>query len=104
MRTRHPHPSVFMILIIPFGVMVGYLTVAVAYLLTKGGLSVAQVASLVALGILPHTWKFAGAPIADPALGRKKWSVLACIFTAIGIFGIGILPPVAASIPLLTAI
>ena len=45
-RHRHPHPSVFMFLIIPFGVLGGYLSVAVACLLSKGGLSVSAVASV----------------------------------------------------------
>ena len=30
-----PHPVVFLVLITPFGVMSGYLTVALAYLLAK---------------------------------------------------------------------
>ena len=43
---RRAHPIVFLVLILPFGVMSGYLTVAVAYLLTKAGISVEQIAEL----------------------------------------------------------
>ena len=47
-----------MILILPFGVVGGYLTVAVAYRLSEAGWPLVQVAGLVALSLVPHTWKF----------------------------------------------
>ena len=72
-RTHAPHPVVFMILILPFGVMSGYLTVAVVYLLTQAGVSIEQSAELVALSYVPHTWKFLWAPIADTTLTRKRY-------------------------------
>jgi hypothetical protein len=50
---RHVHPAVFMFLILPFGVMGGYVTVALAYLFSKAGIPVAQVAALVAVGLVP---------------------------------------------------
>lgn len=68
---RHTHPAVFMVLILPFGVMGGFLSVSVAYLLSRGGISVTQTAALLALGLVPHTWKFAWAPIADTTLSRS---------------------------------
>ncbi len=105
MASRHyPHPSVFMFLIIPFGVLGGYLSVAVAYLLSRGGLSVGAVASLIALGLTPHTIKFLWAPIADTTLTRKSWYVISCILCSIGIFATGVLPPLKSSLPLLATI
>ncbi len=86
---RHVHPVVFMFLILPFGVMGGYVTVALAYLYSKAGIPVAQVAALVAVGILPHTWKFAWAPLVDATLSRKKWYAIANVVSAAGIFGHG---------------
>jgi len=62
-----------MVLIVPFGAMSGYITVAVAYLLTRAGVSVGETAALVALSYVPHTWKFLWAPIADTTLSRKGW-------------------------------
>ena len=101
---HHPHPSVFMFLIIPFGVLGGYLSVAVAYLLSKGGISVGEVASLIAVGLIPHTIKFLWAPIADTTLTRKSWYVISCVGCSVGIFATGILPPLKSSIPLLAII
>jgi PAT family beta-lactamase induction signal transducer AmpG len=104
MTARHPHPSVFMFLIVPFGVLGGYLSVAVAYMWSRNGFSVGQVAGLVALALVPHTWKFLWAPIADTTLGRKSWYVISSVLTAAGIFATGILPATQASVPLLSVI
>jgi hypothetical protein len=65
-------PVVYLVLILPFGVMSGYLTVAVAYQLAHAGVSVEAIASLVAASYIPHTWKFLWAPIADTTLKRRR--------------------------------
>jgi hypothetical protein len=101
---RQVHPAVFMFLILPFGVMGGYVTVALAYLFSKAGIPVAQVAALVAVGIVPHTWKFAWAPLVDATLSRKKWYAIANVVSAAGILATGIVPVKAASLPLLTIV
>lgn len=100
-RTRPAHPIVFLVLILPFGVMGGYLTVAVAYLLSQAGLSVEQVAELVAVSFIPQTWKFLWAPIADITLTRKTWYLLGAGISAAGIYAIGAVPADPAFIPML---
>jgi len=92
-----------MFLILPFGVLSGYLTVAVAYLLSRSGITVEQIASLVALSFIPHTWKFAWAPIADVTLSRKSWYVIAAIVTAAGIAAVGALSGGVSRLPMLSA-
>jgi len=103
-RPGRVHPALFLILILPFGVLGGYLSVAVAYLFSKSGISVSEIAGMVALGLVPHTWKFAWAPIADTTLSRRSWYLIASVLTAIGIWATGLLPPVRSSLPLLGAI
>jgi MFS transporter, PAT family, beta-lactamase induction signal transducer AmpG len=92
-----------MFLIVPFGAMGGYLSVAIAYQLTQAGVSVEQVAELVALSYIPHTWKFLWAPVADTTLSRKTWYLLAGLVSAVGIFVTGAVPADAQSLPLLYA-
>ena len=104
MTPRQTHPSVFMVLILPFGVMGGYLTVTIAYLLTKAGLSVGQVAGLVALSYIPHTWKFAWAPIVDTTLTRRTWYAIAGVVSAVGIWATGMLKADAPHLALLSAV
>ena len=101
---RHAHPSVFMFLILPFGAMSGYLTVAVAYLLSHAGLSVEKIATLIAISFIPHTWKFAWAPIADTTLSRKTWYLIGCVVSAAGIWLTGALHADASHLALLTTV
>lgn len=83
---HHLHPSIFLILILPFGMMSGFLTVAVGFMLAKAGVSVEKIAALIALSYIPHTWKFAWAPIADTTLSRKTWYVIGAVVSAAGIW------------------
>ena len=92
MNTRHLHPWVFMVLIIPFGVVGGYVSVTLAYQLKLAGASVSEIAALVAVGLLPQTWKFFWAPIVDLTLTQKKWYLLSGLLCAIGIGAMGWFP------------
>ena len=93
----------FLFLIVPFGAMGGYLSVAIGYQLTQAGVSVEQVAELVAVSYIPQTWKFLWAPVADTTLSRKTWYLLAGLVSAVGIFVTGAVPADARSLPLLYA-
>jgi MFS family permease len=104
MKKRHAHPVVYMVLILPFGVMGGYLGVAVAYLLSKAGVPVAQTAGLIALGYLPHTWKFAWAPIADTTLNRRTWYLISAVVSAVGIWATGFFRATTGNLPILSAV
>ena len=83
--------------------MGGYLSVAIGYQLTQAGVSVEDVAALVAASYIPQTWKFLWAPVADMTLSRKTWYLLAGLVSALGIFVTGAVPADAASLPLLYA-
>lgn len=104
MTRRHVHPVIFLILIMPFGVISGFLTVTLGWLLTKHGLSVEQIAVLVGASFIPHTWKFLWAPIADTTLTRKAWYLMGSVVTALGIFATGAIPPTPANLGLLTSV
>ena len=94
-----------MVLILPFGAMSGYLTVTVAYTLSQAGLSVEQVAELVAVSFIPQTWKFLWAPIADTTLARKTWYLLASVVSGVGIYATGAIPASAGNMmPLYTVV
>lgn len=99
-----PHPSIFMFLFLPFGVMSGYVTVTIGYLLTKAGIPLAEVAPIIALTILPNIFKFVWAPLVDTTLTVKKWYIIANILTAAGIFLTGILPLKAEYLTLMAVV
>lgn len=89
---RPPHPFAYTVLIVPFGAVGGYVTVAIAFLATKFGLTVTDTAVLIAAGMAPHVWKFFWAPITDTTLTRKRWYWIAVVLCAIGITAISAIP------------
>ena len=98
------HPSLFTILILPLGIMGGYVTVTLAWLYAKEGISVEKIAALVAAILLPQIFRFLWSPLLDSTLSLKKWYLIANIVSAFGILAAGIPPIKESSLPLLTII
>ncbi|MES2641410.1 MAG: MFS transporter [Myxococcota bacterium] len=89
---RSPHPFLFTLLIIPFGAVGGFVGVVLAFLATKRGLTVEEGASLIAIGMLPHAWKFFWAPVADMTFSRKGWYVVSNALCALGVLLMAAIP------------
>jgi len=86
------HPVIFMFLIIPYGLVTGYVTVTLGYLYSKAGISLDHVAALAGASILPAIFSFLWAPLVDATLSVKKWYMLAATVAGVGILATGILP------------
>jgi MFS family permease len=84
-----PHPAVFLALISPFGLVAGFLSVALAYQLRQRGVAASAIASLIALGFVPHSWKFLWAPLVDTTFTRKRWYVAGALCTGFGLVLMG---------------
>ena len=100
----HAHPLVFLFLMLPFGVVAGYVTITLGYLFSKQGISVEAVAALAGSYLLPQVFKFLWAPLVDTTLTLKKWYVLSAVITAVAIAVTGLLPIKQSSLPLMTII
>lgn len=87
-----------MVLIIPFGVVSGYASVTLAYQLKEAGASVGDVAALIALSVLPHTWKFFWAPVVDVTFSQRKWYLMAALPASAGIAAMGFFPATKAGL------
>jgi len=96
------HPAVFLFLLAPYGIVSGYVTVTLAYLLAQAGTGVAEIASLAAIGLLPQTWKVLWAPLVDTTLTRKRWYLIAALVTGSGIALSGFVPADARGLARLT--
>jgi hypothetical protein len=79
----HPHPAVYSVLMLPFGAVGGYLTVALAFTLSHSGASATEVGLLIATYGIPQAFKFLWAPIVDTSLGRKSWYVIGTTLSAL---------------------
>jgi MFS family permease len=101
---RSPHPAALLVLYLPFGMSAGYVTVTLAYVLAHHGVSVAQIAGLVALQFLPQTWKFAWAPLVDTTLSAKRWYLIGALSTAVSMVAMGLITPRPGTLWLLSAL
>ncbi len=89
---RRVHPYVWFVLNLPFGATSGFVSVMLGFMLKKQGMGDDVIASLVALNLLPHTWKVFWAPIADSTLTRKRWYILANVTSCLTILGLAFVP------------
>jgi MFS transporter, PAT family, beta-lactamase induction signal transducer AmpG len=101
---RPSHPVVFLILFLPFGALFGYVSVTLAYELTRAGVSVGAVAALVALGLFPHTWKVLWAPIVDTTFTNKRWYLASAVTTGLCLLATAGVPTSANELPLLAVL
>jgi MFS transporter, PAT family, beta-lactamase induction signal transducer AmpG len=97
-------PWVFLLLIAPFGMSSGFLTVTLAYRLDAAGVGAQAIAGLIALSYLPHTWKFAWAPLVDLTWQRKHWYLASTTLSAAGIVAMGWFGDDGSRFGLLTAV
>jgi PAT family beta-lactamase induction signal transducer AmpG len=101
---RGTPPWVFLLLYAPFGISSGFLTVTLAYRLDAAGLGAEAIAGLIALSYLPHTWKFAWAPLVDLTWQRKHWYLASTTLSAAGIVAMGWFGEDGSRFGLLTAV
>jgi hypothetical protein len=104
MAQRVPHPILYTLLILPFGAIGGFVGVALAFLATKNDLEVTDGAALIAVGMVPHTWKFVWAPVADTTLSRRAWYLLSVALCAIGVVAMAVIPLRKENLLLLEAV
>jgi MFS family permease len=98
-----PHPSIFLLLNLPFGITGGYITVVVPYLVTRAGLPVLMAASIVAIGLAPKAGKLLWAPIADIGLTLKKWYVIGAATASVMLLVQGLMPLTRTTVPFVAA-
>lgn len=104
MIQRHTHPWVFLVLGSPFGIMSGYLTVTIAWQLSRAGIGVDAIASLIAVSFIPHTTKFLWAPLVDATFNNRGWYFVTGVLSAAGVLAIGLVPPNLHNLGLLTTV
>lgn len=104
MTRRAPHPFVYTLLIVPFGAVSGFVSVALGFLATKRGLTVEEGATLIAVGMIPHTWKFLWGPVVDTTLSRKAWYVLSSALCALGVLAMASVPLSPANLLLMQGV
>ena len=95
---------VYLVLCIPFGAATGYVSVTLGYLLVHAGVSVAAIAGLIALNVLPQTWKALWAPVVDTTWTSKRWYLAGALASASTFVAIGFIPPTKIGLPAISAL
>jgi len=101
-RANFPHPSVFLLLNLPFGITSGYIVVAVPFLITRVGLPVFTAASIVGIALAPKAWKVLWSPVADFGLTLKKWYAIGAAIVGGMLLLQGLLPVTRSTVPFVT--
>ena len=78
---QYTKPFYIFFLVLPAGISQGFVTVALPYLLTHHGFSVAETAGIIAVGFSANLWRFLWGPVVDISLSLRRWfwiGLLAC--------------------------
>jgi len=103
MKARPP-PFLWFLLILPYGIGGGFISVAIATRMAREGVPAAQAAALGALGLLPHTWKFLWAPATDVTYTRRRWYIGSNLVGALALAAFALVPVRADTIGVLEII
>jgi len=75
-QSRALPPPLYGFLYAPPGLAQGFVTITLGYLLSRNGVSVAEIGAIVGLFLLPAAWKFVAGPFIDTSLTPRAWSGL----------------------------
>jgi MFS family permease len=94
-------PPFFAVVFLPCGIRAGFIGVTLSYILAHKGVSVAAIAGIGALGLLPSTWQFFSGPLVDMSLTPKRWYLAMAGVLSVCLAAFALAPQTAASAPLL---
>jgi hypothetical protein len=81
-----------MVLFLPFGATVGFVQVTIGYTARQQGLGDAAIAEIIAINLLPHTFKFLWAPVPDTTFSRRGWYLVSNILSTVTLIILGFVP------------
>ncbi len=102
--SRAPHPFVWTVLYLPFGALGGFVGVALTFLATQRGLSIAEGALLNGAQLFTQWLKWLWAPVVDVTLSPRRWYVMSTALSAIGVVAMAAIPLGPGTLTLLLAV
>ena len=87
-RATVRYPAIFLPLFAPFGISNGYVTVTLAFLLSRAGLGAIEITTIIAATLWVQTWKVLWAPIIDTVGNPKLWYGLGATLTGATVLAI----------------
>lgn len=98
------HPATWFVLILPFGMLSGFVGVGLTFLATKSGLNIAEGALLNGAQLLSQWLKWTWAPLVDITLSPRRWHVIATVASAVGVVAMSLIPLGPATLGWLLAV
>ena len=96
--------AIFLPLFAPFGISSGYVSVTLAFLLGRSGLSTLEITTIIAATLWVQTWKMLWAPVVDTVGNPKLWYGLGAAIVGASILAMSVLPANASSVPAITVL
>jgi MFS transporter, PAT family, beta-lactamase induction signal transducer AmpG len=97
-------PPLFAVIYLPCGMLAGYRAIALAYVLATHGVSVAAIAGVAALALLPTTWQFLIGPLIDVSFSSRTWYVVSAAASALCLGAWAVVPLSPKALPLIAAL
>jgi len=101
---KYTLPFYIFLLMAPAGISSGFTAVAIPYLLTHNGFSVAQTAGIVAVGASASLFRFIWGPIVDLSLSIRKWYWISLFSIIVTLLLLSLTPFTVSGAALLTFI
>ncbi len=92
-----PHPAIFLVLYLPWGISLGYFSVTLGYLNAQAGVSTVAIAGVVSLFVGMGVWQILWSPLVDTVLSYRLWYLLAAVSLGFGLAATGIVRPSPAA-------
>ena len=94
----------FAVIYLPCGMLAGYRTIALAYILAAHGVSVAAIAGVAALALLPSTWQFLIGPVIDVSFSSRTWYAVSATASAVCLGAWAVVPLSPAALPVIAGL
>ena len=101
---RARHPWVWSVLYFPFGLTIGFPSIALGFLASRAGVPVGDIAGVVGMSWLASGWKWTWAPLGDYTLSRKLWYRIAITLVSVGFITMSSVPLSPRTMPLLSLV
>ena len=98
------HPWVWSVLYFPFGLTIGFPSIALGFLASRAGVPVGDIAGVVGMSWLASGWKWTWAPLGDYTLSRKLWYRIAITLVSVGFITMSSVPLSPRTMPLLSLV
>ncbi len=101
---RFTPPWLYLFLELPFGAAIGFLMIAVPYRLSAAGVPLSEIATVSAVGFMPHALKILWVPLVDMVGSRRGWYLAMVGVTAALLAAASLVPDPARHLALLTVL